>query len=136
MDYRAISICISEGGVRLHVPGGRPPTKFEDILKKQGFSPVDNYCHWTAGVESIPWIKSRLYPSFQQYGATLEDGLDAESESIDSVQPKDDDKETTRKKLAENIDKETIKNLVEEVERLKKLSAELNKRLDDLKKKQ
>ena len=133
MDYRAVTISISEGGVRLHVPGGQPPAKFESILKKQGFSPVDNYCHWTAGVESIPWIKSRLYPSFQQYGATLEDGFDAES--IDSVQPKDDDKETTRKKIAENIDKQTIKKLVKEVESLKKLSAELNKRLEDLKKK-
>ena len=132
MDYRAVTISISEGGVRLHVPGGQPPAKFESILKKQGFSPVDNYSHWTAGVESIPWIKSRLYPSLQPYGATLESRLGAES--INSVQP-NDDKETIGKKLSENIDKQTIKNLVEEVERLKKLSAELNMRLEDLKKK-
>ena len=116
MDYRAISICIYRDCITISLPAFAP-SKFYEILVKQGFKALpDNKQEWRAPLSTKDWVVGRLYPKLKDHGALV-----FEHETNAPQQQPDD--------------KETIKNLVEEVERLKKLSAELNKRLEDLKKK-
>lgn len=131
MDYRAISVCIYRDCITISLPSFAP-SKFYEILVKQGFKAhPENKQEWRGALSTKDWVVGRLYPKLKDHGALV---FEHETNAPTQQQP-DDDKETVRKKLAENIDKQTIKNLVDEVERLKKLSAELNKRLEDLKKK-
>ena len=117
MDYRAISIRIDGDGVRISIPG-TAPDKFHDILRGQGFEPLsENSQQWRAPLSAKNWVLTRLYPKFKEHGALVfyrEDYRESEA-------PASSD--------------DTIQSLVKEVERLKKLSNELDKRLSALKKK-
>lgn len=117
MDYRAISICIYRDCITISLPAFAP-SKFYEILVKQGFtSHPDNKQEWRGALSTKDWVLTRLYPKLKDHGALVFEH------------------ETNAPQQQPNDDKETIRKLVEEVERLKKLSASLNKRLDDLKKK-
>ena len=116
LDYRAISIRIDGDGVRISIPG-TAPDKFYDILRGQGFKPLsENSQQWRAPLSAKNWVLTRLYPKFKEHGALVfyrEDYRESEAPASD----------------------DTIQSLVKEVESLKKLSAELNERLNALKKK-
>jgi hypothetical protein len=117
MDYRAISICIYRDCITISLPAFAP-SKFYEILVKQGFtSHPTNKQEWRAPLSTKDWVLTRLYPKLKDHGALV---FDHSSTNAPVVAGSSDD------------DKATIARLVEEVESLKKLSAELNKRLNDL----
>jgi hypothetical protein len=114
MDYRAISICIYRDCITISLPAFAP-SRFYEILVKQGFtSHPTNKQEWRAPLSTKDWVLGRLYPKLKDYGALVFEH------------------ETNAPTQQPNDDKATIARLVEEVESLKKLSAELNKRLNDL----
>lgn len=119
MDYRAISVCIYRDCITISLPSFAP-SKFYEILVKQGFtSHPDNKQEWRGALSTKDWVLGRLYPKLKDHGALV---FEHEETNAPTQQQPDDDKQT-------------IKNLVEEVERLKKLSAELSERLNALKEK-
>jgi hypothetical protein len=114
MDYRAISICIYRDCITISLPAFAP-SRFYEILVKQGFtSHPTNKQEWRAPLSTKDWVLGRLYQKLKDYGALVFEH------------------ETNAPTQQPNDDKATIARLVEEVESLKKLSAELNKRLNDL----
>ena len=121
VDYRAISIRIDGDGVRISIPGAAPD-KFYDILGKQGFKPLpENSQQWRAPLSAKNWVMTRLYPKLREHGAL-----------VFEFEPEQPSPPPSQSKAADDT---VIQSLVEEVERLKKLSNELNERLSALKKK-